>query len=223
MNLKKLLRSLYRTVLLLGISVVLQTAFQLDAGHLTIHGKNACVPSPVWIPHARLSPEGTVEYSPPDKPHQSMFCSPSQPGQIVQVNPSQAPNLRNRSLCEATAVPGREVELFILQLRAGINCFDPNSTPESNQPVGPKMAPALPVVPTTEPAAYVQNRTVGTALVAVDMVKVRSGPSLGASVIDHLKYGAQVRILGRSADWLKIELGDQREGWVASGWVVSAY
>ncbi len=82
-----------------------------------------------------------------------------------------------------------------------------------------------------EPATVVQAG-VGTtlvtamaenlAIVAVDAANVRSGPSIAASVMDQVKYGTELQIVGQSADWFKIKLPDQREGWVAAGWIVTA-
>jgi Flp pilus assembly protein CpaB len=60
------------------------------------------------------------------------------------------------------------------------------------------------------------------AIVAVDAANVRSGPSIASSVIDQVKYGTELQIVGQSADWFKIKLPDQRQGWVAAGWIVTA-
>src|SRR6266545_1420362 len=60
------------------------------------------------------------------------------------------------------------------------------------------------------------------AIVAVEAANVRSSPSIAASVLDQVKYGTELQIIGQSADWFKVKLPDQREGWVAAGWIVSA-
>jgi pilus assembly protein CpaB len=60
------------------------------------------------------------------------------------------------------------------------------------------------------------------AIVAVDAANVRSGPSIASSVIDQVKYGTELQIVGQSADWFKVKLPDQRQGWVAAGWIVTA-
>jgi pilus assembly protein CpaB len=60
------------------------------------------------------------------------------------------------------------------------------------------------------------------AIVAVDAANVRSAPSIAASVIDQVKYGTELQIVGQSADWFKVKLPDQRQGWVAAGWIVTA-
>lgn len=60
------------------------------------------------------------------------------------------------------------------------------------------------------------------AIVAVDAANVRSSPSIAASVMDQVKYGTELQIVGQNADWFKIRLPDQREGWVAAGWIVTA-
>ncbi len=82
-----------------------------------------------------------------------------------------------------------------------------------------------------EPSAIVQTGVGMTlvtslpenlAIVAVDAANVRSGPSIASSVIDQVKYGTELQIVGQNADWFKIKLPDQREGWVAAGWIVTA-
>jgi pilus assembly protein CpaB len=82
-----------------------------------------------------------------------------------------------------------------------------------------------------EPSKVVQNgagMTMVTALpenvavVSVDVANIRSGPSIASSVIDQMKYGTQLQIVGQSADWFKVQLPDRRQGWVAAGWIVSA-
>jgi Flp pilus assembly protein CpaB len=60
------------------------------------------------------------------------------------------------------------------------------------------------------------------AIVAVDAANVRSSPSIAASVLDQVKYGTELQIIGQSADWFKVKMPDQREGWVAAGWIVTA-
>jgi pilus assembly protein CpaB len=61
-----------------------------------------------------------------------------------------------------------------------------------------------------------------TAVIAVDAANARSGPSIASSVIGLLPYGTQVEIVGQSADWFKVKMPDQREAWVAAGWIVTA-
>jgi Flp pilus assembly protein CpaB len=60
------------------------------------------------------------------------------------------------------------------------------------------------------------------AIVAVDAANVRSSPSIAASVLQQVKYGTELQIIGQSADWFKVKLPDQSEGWVAAGWIVTA-
>ena len=66
--------------------------------------------------------------------------------------------------------------------------------------------------------SLVQN----TAVVAVDVANVRTSPSIAASVLDQVKYGTELQIVGQNADWFQIKLPDQRVGWVAAGWIVTA-
>lgn len=82
-----------------------------------------------------------------------------------------------------------------------------------------------------EPSTVVQNN-VGTTLVsvtpsniaviAVDVANVRSGPTIDASIIARVNYGAELPILGQEKDWYKVKLPDGREGYVAAGWIVGA-
>lgn len=82
-----------------------------------------------------------------------------------------------------------------------------------------------------EPAKVVQNgvgltlvtsQAENLAIVAVDAANVRSGPSIASSVVDQVKYGTELEIIGQSADWFKVRLPDKREAWVAAGWIVTA-
>jgi len=78
------------------------------------------------------------------------------------------------------------------------------------------------VVQTGVGMTLVTSLPTNLAIVAVDAANVRSGPSIASSVIDQVKYGTELQIIGQSADWFKIKLPDQREGWVAAGWIVTA-
>jgi Flp pilus assembly protein CpaB len=60
------------------------------------------------------------------------------------------------------------------------------------------------------------------AIVAVDVANVRSSPSIAAGVLQQVKYGTELQLIGQSADWFKVKLPDQSEGWVAAGWIVTA-
>lgn len=62
-----------------------------------------------------------------------------------------------------------------------------------------------------------------TAVIAVDAANVRSGPDIASSVIDKLKYGTIVPILGQEKDWFKVKLPDGREGFVAAGWIIAPH
>ncbi|MBI4491267.1 MAG: Flp pilus assembly protein CpaB [Chloroflexi bacterium] len=57
------------------------------------------------------------------------------------------------------------------------------------------------------------------AMVTLDVAHVRSEPSLASRVIGEAEYGDELEVLGRRADWLKVRLPDEREGWVAGGWI----
>ncbi|MBV9581639.1 MAG: Flp pilus assembly protein CpaB, partial [Chloroflexi bacterium] len=60
------------------------------------------------------------------------------------------------------------------------------------------------------------------AIVAVDVANVRSSPSIAAGVLQQVKYGTELQIVGQNADWFQVKLPDQSTGWVAAGWIVAA-
>jgi hypothetical protein len=64
--------------------------------------------------------------------------------------------------------------------------------------------------------------TSDTAWVSVDAANVRSSPSVAASVLQQVKYGTQLRIIGQNADWFRVRLSDQSQGWVAAGWIITS-
>ncbi len=57
-------------------------------------------------------------------------------------------------------------------------------------------------------------------LVSADNVNFRSGPTLTATIVDGLKLGDAVTILGTQKPWVKVRLADQREGWISEQYVV---
>jgi N-acetylmuramoyl-L-alanine amidase len=77
------------------------------------------------------------------------------------------------------------------------------------------------VVQTGVGMTLVTSMPENVAVVAVDAANARSGPSIASSVIDQVPYGTELQIVGQSADWFKVKLPDQREAWVAAGWIVS--
>lgn len=56
-----------------------------------------------------------------------------------------------------------------------------------------------------------------TAKVTVDTLNVRSGPSLTNSVVGQVHKSHSYPIIGQSGDWLEINLGSGKSGWIA-GW-----
>jgi hypothetical protein len=56
------------------------------------------------------------------------------------------------------------------------------------------------------------------AILVVDAADVRSDASMDARVLEQIKYGIDLQVIGisRGADWLKIKLPDHSEGWVAA-------
>jgi len=66
------------------------------------------------------------------------------------------------------------------------------------------------------------RRLFGPRAAAVDAANARSGPSIASSVVDQVPYGAELEIVGQSADWFQVKLPDQRVAWVAAGWIVTS-
>ncbi len=63
--------------------------------------------------------------------------------------------------------------------------------------------------------------TVSMAAISVAQANIRSAPSIASSVVEEVSNGTRVEVIGQSADWFEVRLPDQREGWVAPGWVVA--
>ena len=88
-------------------------------------------------------------------------------------------------------------------------------------PSKPIQRPHLPTA-SMPPPKSVQLSSQGLVIVAVDLANVRSSPNIAASVLAQVKYGTELHIIDQRADWFKVKLPDQSEGWVAAGWVVAA-
>ena len=80
-----------------------------------------------------------------------------------------------------------------------------------------------PVQVSSGSAVSSETARIGTAAtVAVDVANVRSSPSIAAGVLEQVKYGTELQIIGQNADWFQVKLPDQSVGWVAAGWIVTA-
>lgn len=60
------------------------------------------------------------------------------------------------------------------------------------------------------------------AVVVVDEAHLYSSPSPLSIALTQVAYGTQVDVIVRSADWFRVRLPDEREGWLAADWVVPA-
>jgi len=70
---------------------------------------------------------------------------------------------------------------------------------------------------TTVPAKPI-NTELKTIMVTGDVVNIRQGPSLAYSVITKVTGGTELKVLGKEGDWLKVQLGNGAQGWIA-GWL----
>ncbi|HHT64032.1 MAG: N-acetylmuramoyl-L-alanine amidase [Bacillota bacterium] len=61
---------------------------------------------------------------------------------------------------------------------------------------------------------------VKTAVIAENVVNVRSGPGLTYPIITKVKKGSTYQVLSQSSDWYQIAVDNETPGWVA-GWVVT--
>lgn len=57
------------------------------------------------------------------------------------------------------------------------------------------------------------------AVVSIGAAEVRGSPDLKAQVLDTLRYGTSVSVVGQQKDWLKVKLPDGRIGFVSAGWI----
>ncbi|MCL6634886.1 MAG: N-acetylmuramoyl-L-alanine amidase [Peptococcaceae bacterium] len=58
-----------------------------------------------------------------------------------------------------------------------------------------------------------------TAVVAADVLNVRTGPGTGYGIVTQVGLGERLPVLDRSGDWYKVQLSRGGSGWVA-GWLV---
>jgi cell wall-associated NlpC family hydrolase len=57
-------------------------------------------------------------------------------------------------------------------------------------------------------------------LVSADKVNFRSGPEMTAVVLGSLRFGEAVTILESQKPWVKVELADERQGWIHEQFLV---
>lgn len=65
---------------------------------------------------------------------------------------------------------------------------------------------------------YNQNYNIDGVVLAKE-ITVRSGNGINNTALFQLHDGAEFNIIGQEKDWIKIELGDGKRGWVESRWV----
>jgi hypothetical protein len=58
------------------------------------------------------------------------------------------------------------------------------------------------------------------AVVNVDVANARSGPTVDSTIVSQIPRGTQLPVLSQNGDWLQVRLPDQRDAWVAVGWVL---
>ncbi|MBO8129535.1 MAG: SH3 domain-containing protein [Peptococcaceae bacterium] len=71
-------------------------------------------------------------------------------------------------------------------------------------------------------SAPVQPSTGGTskeAVVTGSVVNLRGGPGTSYAVVDEVKYGDRLPVLGSSGDWVKVQRSNGQAAWIA-GWLV---
>lgn len=76
------------------------------------------------------------------------------------------------------------------------------------------MAPAPPL-----PSAPVEEEATGTVYVTASALNVREAPSTQGEIVTTAKRGTALSVLKDGDEWLKVRLGDGREGWVAERFV----
>ncbi|MGQ9625654.1 MAG: SH3 domain-containing protein [Anaerolineae bacterium] len=78
-----------------------------------------------------------------------------------------------------------------------------------------------PVPAATFTPAHTSTPTAPLASVLADILNFRSGPGTNYPVLGQLARGTSLELLARSeaGDWLKVRLGDGREGWVYAEYV----
>jgi cell wall-associated NlpC family hydrolase len=62
----------------------------------------------------------------------------------------------------------------------------------------------------------VRDEAIGIGTINASNVNIRANPDLSAEILTRLNNGDKVSVFGRSGDWYKIGLSDEKKGWVYS-------
>ncbi len=84
--------------------------------------------------------------------------------------------------------------------------------PPSTKPTTGTASPSAPPPKTPEVSQPAAQRT---AEIVPSFVNLRQGPSMDSRIIKVLKKGTQLTVLQEKAGWLRVQLEDGPEGWVA--------
>lgn len=86
------------------------------------------------------------------------------------------------------------------------------SSPPPAQPTTDTPPPSAPPPKTPEVSQPAAQRT---AEIIPSFVNLREGPSMGSKIVKVLKKGTKVTVLQEKSGWLRVQLEDGTEGWVA--------
>jgi len=59
-----------------------------------------------------------------------------------------------------------------------------------------------------------------TAIVNVDVLRLRSGPSTDYDILDRLMFGTILQVIGSDNEWIQVMTADGKKGWVHGDFVV---
>ncbi len=70
-----------------------------------------------------------------------------------------------------------------------------------------------------EPEEVIEEDPEIKAVVHVDVLRLRSGPSTNHEILDRLRRGTVLKVTGREGEWLEVITSRSREGWVHGDYV----
>ncbi|MFZ5942766.1 MAG: SH3 domain-containing protein [Bacillota bacterium] len=138
-------------------------------------------------------------------------------GSIVNVRrePStQAPRLFQLREGDTVQIIGEQKDWYHVKTKNGQEGWVANwlisleSSPEPSGPITTAPSPTTPSVNT--------DNVLKSVIVTGSVVNIRQGPSLDFANVKKVTGGTELKVIGSEGEWLKVQLVDGTQGWIAS-------